>query len=614
MADTSVMTRQPQADAAGPEPAPSTPAAGLRDVVEVLLPYRRRMLLALVLGLASTACGALQPRVVARAVEHFDGRLPAATIVLMVGLLVGGALLTNAQQLVLERSSEVFAFDTRQRLVRHLFALPIGVLERRDRADLVSRVTTDVTQLRHVMSSGIVELATSVVAVVVSVVMMALIDGVLLALTAATIVVALVAVVLIGRRNGPVGLRMQDAVGRLAGSVSRSLGSMRTIRATGATRREADASVADAREVLQAGYVGATLRAAIQTFVSVTIQVMLIVIVAVGALRVAAGHLSVGDLSAFLMYLMLMAAPIMLSGNIFASLGEALGALARVLALQAVEAERDVQEPPAAPVPDAPDATAPGATAPAAPTFELVDVAFRYPAHPQSGTGGRDWALRDVSLRFPAGTTTALVGPSGAGKSTVFALLERFYDPTWGSVRFRGQDVRRLSREELRRQVGYVEQDAPALSGTVRDNLLLGAPTASDADCAEVLRQVNLLSRGDDPAFLLDTQVGEGGGLLSGGERQRLAIARALLADAPVLLLDEVTSNLDGTNERMIQSLVASRGRRTIVVIAHRLSTVVSADSIVVVDDGRVVGQGTHAELLRTSDLYRELAHNQLLG
>ena len=280
MADTSVMTRAPQADDGDrPAPAASPRTVGPRDVARVLWPYRRRMLLALALGLAGTACGALQPRVVSRAVETFDGGLPRSTVVLMVGLLVGGALFTNAQQLVLERSGEEFAFDTRKRLVRHVFALPMGVIERRDRADLVSRVTTDVSQVRHVMSAGFVELATSLVAVVVSVVMMALIDGLLLGLTAGAIVAALVAVVLIGRHNTPVGLRMQDSVGRLAGSVSRSLGSMRTIRATCAAGREADASVERAREVLAAGYAGATLRAAIQTFVSVTVQVMLIVIV-----------------------------------------------------------------------------------------------------------------------------------------------------------------------------------------------------------------------------------------------------------------------------------------------------------------------------------------------
>ncbi len=603
---------QPQAPAASPAAAsaqsgaPAPRPAGLGDVLRILRPYRARMVLAFVLGSASTAFGALQPRVVASAVDGFQGSVQATTVGFLVGLLVLSAVFTNAQQLVMERSGELFAFDTRERLIRHLFTLPIGVLERRDRADLVSRVTTDISQLRMVMSSGIVELATSVVAVVVSIVMMSLIDWTLLALAVVTIVVALVVIVIIGRRTAPAGLRLQTAMGTLAGAVTRALGSMRTIRATVSADREVGVAVGEAATVLKAGYAAATLRAAIQTFAAVTIQVLLLAIIAVGAMRVAAGSLTVGELSAFIMYLMLMAAPITLCAGIFAQLGEAFGSLHRVLEVHAIEGERDVEALPAAPLPQL------AASAPA--VFALAHVSFRYPQAPDSAARTDDWVLRDVSVDFRAGATTALVGPSGAGKSTVFALLERFYEPTEGTVRFRGEDVRHLSRLELRRQVAYVEQDAPVLSGTVRDNLVLGAHTATTEQCVDALRQVNLLKADDDGAAFLDCQVGEGGELLSGGERQRLAIARALLAGSPVLLLDEVTSNLDSNNERLVQDLVASAGEQSVVVIAHRLSTVVAADSIVVLDHGRVVAQGTHRELMETCALYRELAHHQLIA
>jgi len=576
---------------------------GVGDVLRLLRPYRGRMTLAFVLGSASTVFAALQPRVVASAVDGFDGGIRPVTIGLLVTLLILSAVFTNAQQLVMERSGELFAFHTRERVIRHLFTLPIGVLERRERADLVSRVTTDTSQLRMVMSSGIVELATSVVAVLVSIVMMALIDWALLALAVITIVVALVVIVVIGRRTAPAGLRLQTAMGTLAGAVTRALGSMRTIRATVSTDREVDVAVGEADSVLRAGYAAATLRAAIQTFAAVTIQALLLAIIAVGAMRVAAGTLTVGDLSAFIMYLMLMAAPITLCAGIFAQLGEAFGSLHRVLEVQAIEGERDVDVPPGVPLPDA--------SAPAA--FELVDVSFRYPQGPDDEAAGDDWVLRGVSIQLRAGATTAVVGPSGAGKSTLFSLLERFYEPTQGSVRFRDEDVRHLSRVELRRQIAYVEQDAPVLSGTVRDNLVLGAPGASTDQCIDALRQVNLPRAGDAAAFLA-CQVGEGGELLSGGERQRLAIARALLADSPVLLLDEVTSNLDSNNERIVRDLVASVGGRSIVVIAHRLSTVVAADAIIVMDQGRVVAQGTHRELMDACPLYRELAGNQLLA
>lgn len=222
--------------------------------------------------------------------------------------------------------------------------------------------------------------------------------------------------------------------------------------------------------------------------------------------------------------------------------------------------------------------------------------------------------LKGVSFRVPRGARVAIVGPSGAGKSTTLTLIERFYDPTGGAILLEGRDIRTLDRATLRAQLGYVEQDAPTLAGTIGDNLRLAAPDASDVECEQVLRSVNLGEVLERNPLGLDAPVGEDGVMLSGGERQRLAIARALLAAAPILLLDESTSSLDGLNEqRMREAIDAVATGRTLIVIAHRLSTVVDSDHIVVLDHGRVVGQGTHSELVASTPLYRELAKHQLL-
>jgi ATP-binding cassette subfamily B protein len=222
--------------------------------------------------------------------------------------------------------------------------------------------------------------------------------------------------------------------------------------------------------------------------------------------------------------------------------------------------------------------------------------------------------LRGVSFSVPRGSRTALVGPSGAGKSTILALIERFYDPTAGVVRFDGVDIRALDRTELRGQIGYVEQDAPVLAGTLRANLTLAAPDATEEQCIEVLRAVNLGAVLDRNELGLDAPVGEDGVMLSGGERQRLAIARTLLAAPPILLLDESTSSLDGLNEQLLREAIdAVAENRTLIVIAHRLSTVVDSDQIVVLERGRVVGVGTHSELVSSTPLYRDLAKHQLL-
>jgi ABC-type multidrug transport system fused ATPase/permease subunit len=272
---------------------------------------------------------------------------------------------------------------------------------------------------------------------------------------------------------------------------------------------------------------------------------------------------------------------------------------------------------------------------PDAPALEFDAVSFRYaegatpvpdadaPRSAAPGAAGTDAAegetrrgpvLEGVSFRVPRGKRTALVGPSGAGKSTILALIERFYDPTEGVVRLGGLDIRGLDRDALRAQIGYVEQDAPVLAGSLRDNLTLGTPDATDQQCVDVLHAVNLTEVLERNPLGLDAPVGEEGVMLSGGERQRLAIARTLLSAPPILLLDESTSSLDGLNEqRLREAIDAVAENRTLVVIAHRLSTVVDSDQIVVLEHGRVVGVGTHSELVVSTPLYRDLAKHQLL-
>ena len=252
--------------------------------------------------------------------------------------------------------------------------------------------------------------------------------------------------------------------------------------------------------------------------------------------------------------------------------------------------------------------TVPTAAGPAA--IEFTDVWFHYPGR----SGGR-WVHEGLTFTVPAGGVTAIVGASGSGKSTIFGLLERFHDPQRGVVKVDGVDVRDWPLAQLRATLGYVEQDAPVLAGSLAENLGLAAPDATEQAVAAAIRMARLDGVVANLPAGPDTPVGHRGSTLSGGERQRIAIARALLRQPRVLLLDEATSQLDAANEVALREVVAEVGRTTtVLLVAHRLSSVVAADRILVLDGGRVRAAGTHAELLASDELYRRLAAGQLVG
>ncbi|MET4051043.1 ATP-binding cassette subfamily B protein [Frigoribacterium sp. PvP054] len=626
----------------GRRPQPEGPRATFRQLLPYLFEHKKVMAFIIVLSVLGAAASLGQPLLVQQVISAVQQGVTLGPLVwALVALVVAAGLISGFQHYLLQRTGEGVVLSSRRRLVGRMLRLPISQFDTRRTGDLVSRVGSDTTLLRAVLTQGLVEAIGGSLTFVGALVGMFLIDPVLLGLTVLVVAVSVVVVVLLSGRIRVASRQAQEKVGDLTAAVERAISSVRTIRASGATEREIAGVERDAEGAYQRGLQVARISALVVPISSVALQASFLVVLGVGGYRVASGAIEIASLVSFVLFLFLMIMPLGQALGAVLSVNQALGALGRIQEILDLPSETDGDRHLAAEVAAAAAGTG-ARTGHAGPddgvAVRFDDVHFRYPGSPvadaapshrpgvpgtptddartgHEGTGDDDLTvLRGVSFTVPVGRRTALVGPSGAGKSTILSLIERFYDPTSGAVVVGGADVRTLDRHELRSRIGYVEQDAPVLAGTIRDNLTLGSPDATDDDCRRVLEAVNLtavLERGDQG---LDAQVGEDGVMLSGGERQRLAIARTLLNAPPILLLDESTSSLDGLNEqRLREAIDAVAENRTLIVIAHRLSTVVDSDQIVVVEAGRVVGVGTHSELVQTTPLYRDLAKHQLL-
>jgi ABC-type multidrug transport system fused ATPase/permease subunit len=620
---------------------------GPRAKFSQLLPYlsEHKPVLGVVIGLSILAAGAslLQPLLVSQVIARVQAGDTLDNLVwALVALVVVSGLLGGFQHYLLQRTGTSVVLSARRQLVRRMLRLPISEFDTRRTGDLVSRVGSDTTLLYAVITQGLVDAVGGAILFVGALIAMLILDPVLLGLTVLVIAISAVAVVALSGRIRTASRLQQERVGDLASSVERVISAIRTVRASNATDREIAVVEKNAEAAWEMGVRVAKVSSLVVPIANIALQVSLLVVLGVGGFRVAAGALTIADLIAFILFLFMMIMPLGQAFGAISSVNQALGALGRIQEIIALpsEAQNDKNIVAVAAI-ESDDAV----------TFE--NVVFTYPDTAKKSEAEKVLAeaglplttvtsdvapsasgavldtddeaaaassihdrtvLHGISFSAARGKRTALVGPSGAGKSTILALIERFYDPTDGVVRLGGVDIRGLDRDELRAQIGYVEQDAPVLAGTIRENLTLGAPNATDAQCIEVLHAVNLTEVLERNEAGLNAAVGEDGVMLSGGERQRLAIARTLLAAPPILLLDESTSSLDGVNEQMMREAIdAVAEDRTLIVIAHRLSTVVDSDQIVVLDHGNVVGVGTHSELVLSTPLYKDLAKHQLL-
>jgi ATP-binding cassette subfamily B protein len=492
--------------------------------------------------------------------------------------------------------------DIRQRIYAHLLTLSPAFFERERVGDVLSRLTNDTQVLEGVVSNAFSWALRNLVMMLGALIMLALTSPKLLVYVLVGTPLVIAPVVLLGRRVRNLAKQSQD---RLADAMARGDETIHAVRTVQAYAREGFERQRFS-ERINAVFSNAAARERTSAMLSAIVVVLAFtgvsVILWIGGHDVLAGRMTAGQLSAFIFYAVMVATAVGAISEVFGQLKRAAGASERIRELLATPTEIAAPATPQA-LP--------------APRGEVAfdNVTFSYPTRPQAE------ALKDFSLAVKPGEVVALVGPSGAGKSTVFQLLLRFYDPKAGVVSVDGVDVKAADLYALRERFALVSQEPVIFSGSVTDNVRYGNPDASDADvraacdAAHVTEFASALPNG------FDTELGERGVRLSGGQRQRVAIARAILANRPILLLDEATSALDAESEALVTDAIEKLARpsggdrvRTTLIIAHRLSTVQNADRIIVIDEGRVMAQGTHVELMNNSPLYSRLASLQLQG
>ena len=484
--------------------------------------------------------------------------------------------------------------DIRLAVHRNLLRLSPGFFEENRPAEITSRITVDTTIIEQVVGTTVSVALRNLVLAIVCAVILILLAPKLAALILLGIPVVLGPIIILGRKVRTISTRTQDRIADVGTVTSEVLGAMKIVQAFGQQGREASRFSSAVERVFATARRRILLRALMTGIAILLMFGAITLIIWQGAIDVAAGRITGGTIAAFVLYGGLLAGAFGALSEVYGDLLRAAGASERLG--QLLEAEPDIR-PPAKP-----------ATLPEPPRGELAfeDVTFHYPTRRDHS------ALVDFSLSVRPRERLAVVGPSGAGKTTIFQLAERFYDPQAGRVLLDGIDLRDADPADVRQRIALVPQDTVIFAASALDNLRYGNWDASEEQVWQAARDAHA------DEFLralpegLDTYLGEGGARLSGGQRQRIAIARALLRDAPLLLLDEATSALDAESERLVQdALDRLMADRTTIVIAHRLATVRAADRIVVMDQGRVVEEGTHATLMRRGGLYARLANLQ---
>ena len=553
------------------------------------------------MSLTSSAASLLQPLIVNDLVDSAGsaqgiGYLP----VLIILVLIIGAILNGIQQYFIQKVAESVARDARTQLVRKILRIPLDALEKYTKGDILSRVINDTMLLRRCLTEGFVQSFVGVFTLIGAVIGMFFIDPLLLAISAVISLLAVVSVTMATSKVEKSSAQMQQAVGELSSDVSSVLEASSLVRTENAAGHQFKRLQQKVDNAWLKGIGVARLVALITPISAVAMQITFLVVLGVGGVRVANGIITVGNLVSFVMFLVMMIMPLGYIFGTMSNIAEASGGITRIQEILGIPDEypeqldtyhenRDIR------------------------SILLDNVSFKYGAEPEEGAS--PYLISGMTLSIAPGEKIAIVGPSGSGKSTLLRLIARLYEISGGNLLYSGTASSDISIPAVRAKIGLVQQESPLILGTLLDNVYISGRGTDSAAAHRILKDLGLEKVLERSGHGVDLNIGDSGTSLSGGEKQRLAIARVILKNPQVYLLDEFTSQLDGISEELVVSVLNNNAapESTMIMVAHRMSTVVNADMIYVMDHGRIVAQGTHDILMEFSPLYRELVSNQLI-
>ncbi|GIN98517.1 multidrug ABC transporter permease [Siminovitchia terrae] len=546
---------------------------------------------AILLSLLETGASLIVPLFTKNLVDQVaKSGIEMSLILLLLGAFIIQTISGGVSFYLMSYIGEQFVSNIRKRLWDHILELPIPYFDKHQSGETMSRVTQDTNTVKMLITNHLVSSVSGIVSIIGALIILIMIDWKMTLIMLCSIPISMIVLFPLGRKVYSISKQTQDELASFNAHLGRVLSDIRLVKSYNGQLLERKKGYKGIQELFRFGLKEAKIQAIVSPFMTTILMVVLVILIGYGGARVASGDLTAGSLVAIIIYMFQIVIPFSQLATFFTNYQKAMGATERIQDLLNLSIERDHNQ---------------GKTNHEE-TIIFDRISFGY----ESGKT----ILKDLSFQIEPGQTVAFVGPSGSGKTTIFSLIERFYEPQHGSINIGNMDIQKLQLTNWREKIGYVSQESPIMSGTIKDNICYGLQKSVDeAEIRQAAELANAAGFIENLPNQYDTEVGERGMKLSGGQRQRIAIARALLRNPKILLLDEATSNLDSESEGLVQSALQHlMAGRTTLIIAHRLSTILEADQIIVIEDGTVSGAGTHRQLMESHTLYQKLFQQQM--